>query len=50
MLLTFPGRQYDGEGKLSDWWKEETSKRFQETTTCMKDQYSNITVRGARVR
>ncbi|RUS73179.1 hypothetical protein EGW08_019053 [Elysia chlorotica] len=43
------GRQYDGEGKLSDWWNQETSKRFGETTTCMKDQYSNITVRGARV-
>lgn len=43
------GRQYDGEGKLSDWWNEETSKRFKETTTCMKDQYSNITVRGVRV-
>ncbi|GFR99915.1 endothelin-converting enzyme 1, partial [Elysia marginata] len=43
------GRQYDGEGKLSDWWNEETSKRFGETTTCMRDQYGNITVRGARV-
>ncbi|GFO50330.1 endothelin-converting enzyme 1 [Plakobranchus ocellatus] len=43
------GRQYDGQGKLSDWWDEETSKRFQETTTCMKDQYSDITVKGARV-
>lgn len=45
----FQGRQYDGQGKLSDWWDEQTAKNFMQTTTCMKDQYGSIKVRGVNI-
>lgn len=45
------GRQYDGFGKLRDWWNPVTAQMFNETTKCMKDQYDhyridNMTVNG----
>ncbi|XP_035829094.1 endothelin-converting enzyme homolog [Aplysia californica] len=45
----FQGRQYDGLGKLSNWWDEQTAQNFFTTTTCMKDQYSLIKVRGVKI-
>ena len=44
------GRQYDGLGKLSDWWDETTAKNFITTTKCMNEQYSSMKVRGVKVR
>ncbi|XP_055867003.1 endothelin-converting enzyme homolog isoform X4 [Biomphalaria glabrata] len=45
----FQGRQYDGQGKLTDWWEKQTASNFLETTTCMKEQYGNIKVRGVKI-
>ncbi|XP_052772647.1 endothelin-converting enzyme 1-like isoform X5 [Mya arenaria] len=47
------GRQYDGQGRLRDWWDPVTAEMFNETTHCMKDQYDhfkigNMTIHGAQ--
>lgn len=34
------GRQYDGNGTLSDIWTEETLQAYQEKIKCFKQQYS----------
>lgn len=38
------GRQYDKVGNLADWWTEEDTKRFNERTKVLVDQYNNYTV------
>jgi endothelin-converting enzyme/putative endopeptidase len=38
------GRQFDGKGKLTDWWTPEDAERFQEKTSCEEQQYSSFTV------
>lgn len=38
------GRQYDGSGVLRDWWDPVTARQFNETTTCMKDQYDHFKI------
>lgn len=43
------GRQYDDQGKLSEWWDEQTSQNFLQTTPCVRDQYSNMKIRGVKV-
>ncbi|BFZ01630.1 hypothetical protein BsWGS_04669 [Bradybaena similaris] len=43
------GRQYDGQGKLSNWWDDQTTQNFMLTTPCMRDQYNNIRVNGLKV-
>lgn len=38
------GRQYDGFGRLRDWWDPVTAGMFNETTQCMKDQYDHYKI------
>ena len=38
------GRLYDKEGNLTNWWTEEDSKRFDERTQVLVDQFNNIVV------
>jgi predicted metalloendopeptidase len=40
----FPGRQYDKDGNLKQWWSDSVIKRFKEKAQCIIDQYSNYTV------
>ncbi|GAA5872434.1 hypothetical protein JCM8547_000924 [Rhodosporidiobolus lusitaniae] len=40
------GRQYDKNGKLADWWSEETSKAFEDRQACFRKQYANYTIVG----
>ncbi|KXS19982.1 peptidase family M13 [Gonapodya prolifera JEL478] len=40
------GREFDKEGKLRDWWGEETSRNFEERAQCFVNQYGNFTVKG----
>jgi len=37
------GRQFDGNGNLSDWWTAEDGKRFEEKTDCEVKEYSGFT-------
>jgi len=38
------GRDYDGTGKLVNWWRPQTSKAFDAKVKCVIDQYSKFEV------
>ncbi|KAL3865324.1 hypothetical protein ACJMK2_006924 [Sinanodonta woodiana] len=38
------GRQYDGIGRLMDWWDPTTLEQFNVTTQCMREQYNSYHV------
>lgn len=38
------GRLFDENGKLHDWWTNDTAKAFNERRDCLIDQYSNYTI------
>jgi len=40
------GSKYDGTGKLNPWWDAETTAKFDERATCLKNQYSQFKVLG----
>ena len=37
------GRQFDGNGNLSDWWTSEDGKKFEAMTDCEVKEYGNFT-------
>ena len=36
------GRQYDGNGRLVNWWSERTARQFTEKADCLIEQYSEF--------
>ncbi|KAJ1554843.1 Peptidase M13 [Nowakowskiella sp. JEL0078] len=40
------GRQFDSEGRMIDWWSNETAVRFDDKTQCFIEQYGNYKVTG----
>jgi endothelin-converting enzyme/putative endopeptidase len=36
------GSQFDAEGNLRDWWTADDKKKFEERTSCVKDQYGSF--------
>ena len=36
------GRRYDSEGRLRDWWTEETNSRFEERSSVLAEQYDGF--------
>jgi putative endopeptidase len=40
------GRQYDGDGNLKDWWKEEDAENFKKRTQVLVDRFNNIFLLG----
>lgn len=40
------GRQFDGDGRLVNWWSNATTAKFDDKAQCFIDQYSNFTVIG----
>jgi endothelin-converting enzyme/putative endopeptidase len=38
------GRQFDGNGNLSDWWTAEDAKKFEEKADCTVKEYSGFSV------
>ncbi len=38
------GRQFDGNGNLSDWWTAEDGKKFEEKADCTVKEYSGFSV------
>jgi predicted metalloendopeptidase len=40
--LDSQGRDFDGNGRLVDWWAPRTSQAFQERVDCIIDQYSKF--------
>ena len=48
LIKTFcPGRLYDENGNLRDWWQEATKKEYLRRAKCIVDQYSNFFVEQA---
>ena len=41
-VLLISGRQYDKDGNLKQWWKNETIERFRKQTECIIQQYSDV--------
>lgn len=44
------GRQFDKDGKLVNWWKPETKKKFDEKKQCIIDQYGNYFSKEAEMK
>ena len=42
------GRHYDVHGRFTDWWTNATVEAFKKRAQCFVDEYSNLTVEGAR--
>jgi hypothetical protein len=40
LVVGNPGRQYDKDGNMRQWWNNETIKAFRDRAQCMIDQYS----------
>jgi putative endopeptidase len=36
------GSQFDADGNLRDWWTADDKKKFEERTSCIRDQYGNF--------
>ena len=36
------GSQFDADGNLRDWWTADDKKKFEERTSCIKDQYGSF--------
>ena len=45
-LFDDQGRQYDADGNLKDWWKEEDAKKFNAKAQMVVNQYNNFTLFG----
>ncbi|MGA7380830.1 MAG: M13 family metallopeptidase [Terriglobales bacterium] len=43
------GRQFDGNGNLSDWWTAEDGKKFEEKADCTVQEYGNFAVEDVKV-
>ena len=43
------GRKFDSDGNLKDWWTEIDSKKYNEKTKKIRDQYSSYMVEGKNV-
>jgi endothelin-converting enzyme/putative endopeptidase len=39
------GAQFDGDGRLVQWWNDQAVKKFGERTQCVVDQYNGYTLR-----
>lgn len=44
------GAQYDGKGRLVDWWSNDTEDEFNEKKSCFINQYGNIVDPGMRAK
>ena len=38
------GKDYNGQGRLVNWWQKQTTARFEEKVQCVVDQYSQFEV------
>lgn len=43
------GSQFDREGNLLDWWKQETKEHYLEKAQCIIEQYGNYTERSTNM-
>ena len=43
------GRQYDADGNMRNWWKNETLEAYKEKIKCIENEYGNFTVNGEHI-
>ncbi|KAL3271004.1 hypothetical protein HHI36_021505 [Cryptolaemus montrouzieri] len=43
------GREFDKDGNLNHWWKNETVSKFKERTKCFVDQYDDYKINGKSI-
>ncbi|CAG0880101.1 unnamed protein product, partial [Cyprideis torosa] len=43
-FLFIPGREYDENGELNQWWRNSTIRQFQKMAQCFVNQYSNYEI------
>jgi predicted metalloendopeptidase len=44
LLYLIEGREYDKQGNLHQWWKNDTIKKFEEKKQCFVEQYSQYQI------
>ncbi|XP_070561571.1 endothelin-converting enzyme 2-like [Ptychodera flava] len=44
------GRLYNQDGNIAPWWSEESTRKFEERTRCVVDQYSEYEVEGTGMK
>jgi predicted metalloendopeptidase len=45
----FPGRYFDKQGNMANWWTDESANNFEEKTKCLANQYSKYKVEDGHV-
>ena len=43
------GRQYDADGNMRNWWKNNTLEAYKEKIKCIEQEYGNFTVNGEHI-
>jgi len=43
------GRQYDADGNMRNWWKNDTLEAYKEKIKCIEKEYGNFTVNGEHI-
>jgi len=43
------GRQYDSDGNMRNWWKNDTLEAYKEKIKCIEKEYANFTVNGEHI-
>ena len=43
------GREYDKDGTLRKWWRQESIDAFKQQSQCLVDQYSRYSLNGENV-
>eukprot|EP00092_Neocalanus_flemingeri_P065816 GFUD01080095.1.p1 GENE.GFUD01080095.1~~GFUD01080095.1.p1 ORF type:complete len:831 (-),score=230.51 GFUD01080095.1:109-2601(-) len=43
------GRQYDADGNMRNWWKNDTLEAYKEKIKCVEKEYGNFTVNGEHI-
>merc|ERR1712055_827504 len=43
------GRQYDSDGNMRNWWKNDTLEAYKEKIKCIEQEYGNFTVNGEHI-
>jgi len=43
------GRQYDADGNMRNWWKNNTLEAYKEKIKCIEQEYGNFTINGEHI-
>lgn len=49
IFFYFPGKLYDENGSLKNWWSKETLEKYNKNSDCFVEQYSNYSINNLKV-